>query len=49
MPGCNRSLEVGRASDPCTLWAGLATAGKGLSSAKLTKKVLISVGLVFFF
>ena len=47
MPGCNRSVEVGRASGPCTLQAGLAAAGKGLSSAKLTKKVLIFVGLGF--
>lgn len=48
MPGCNRSVKVRRASGPCRLQAGLAAAGKGLSSAKLTMKVLIFVGLGFF-
>lgn len=38
MPGCNRSVL-------CTGQAGLAAAAKGLNSAKLTKKVLIFVGL----
>lgn len=48
MPGCNTLVE-GRASGPCTLQAGLAAAEKGLSSAILTKEVLIFVGLGFFF
>lgn len=48
LPGCNRSVEVGRASGPCILQAGLAAAGKGLSSAKLTKKVLMFIGVGFF-
>lgn len=48
MPGCNGSVEMGKASGPCPLQAGLVAAGKQLGSAILTKAVFDFVGLGFF-